>query len=152
MEVSNFGLWRKYIFDDHSLEEEPVELPSFHLFGEKDKRLKESKIVASYWDSSQQVTYTHDRGHEIDTLMWTRETETMKSLNLFLDKHLLSTQEHEDQNLDSIVRMQLKDLDLILEQMQHKDKLELRSILQGYQQQHGTFRCATESPWQSHQS
>lgn len=62
--------------------------PSFHIFGKKDKHLTDSKIIAQqYWDQSQSITCTHDRGHEIDMQMWKREIEMIDQLQKFLDTH-----------------------------------------------------------------
>lgn len=41
------------------------------------------------------MTYTHNRGHEIDVQMGRREKELIVTLNKFLDKYLLSGKEAE---------------------------------------------------------
>jgi predicted esterase len=65
-----------------------IDVPSFHMFGKKDKFLTDSKTVAEYWNHTLKVTHTHSRGHEIDTMMFNREKEMMAKLEKFLDKHV----------------------------------------------------------------
>jgi len=72
----------------------PVVLPSFHILGEKDLFFYQSEALSKYWDPFQKVTHTHNRGHDVDSLMWTRETEMMALLDNFLDKHIPSTSRH----------------------------------------------------------
>ena len=88
----------------------------------------------------------------------------IKSLNIFLDKHLSSTKfqvddqncldaegtlyvnpdqlivpqepKDNDQNLENNVRMQLKNLDQVLEQIPHDEKLKLHKFLRCYEEQH----------------
>ena len=69
----------------------PVVLPSFHILGGKDLLFNQSEALSKYWDPFQKVTHTHDRGHEVDPLMWSRETEMIALLDNFLDKHISST-------------------------------------------------------------
>ena len=68
-----------------------AKLPSFHLLGEKDPLINQSEAISKCWDPFQKVTHTHDSGHEVDLLMWTRETELMASLYGFLNKCLSLT-------------------------------------------------------------
>mmetsp|Transcript_47204 Transcript_47204/g.100413 ORF Transcript_47204/g.100413 Transcript_47204/m.100413 type:complete len:242 (-) Transcript_47204:82-807(-) len=65
-----------------------VDVPSFHIFGKKDKLLIDGKKIAEYWASSCKVAHTHGRGHEIDARMFAREEEMMVKLNDFLDENL----------------------------------------------------------------
>ena len=67
-----------------------INMPSFHIFGRRDMHFNDSNAIAEYWDPSQKMTHTHARGHEIDLLMWTRETELINKLNHFLDEQLPS--------------------------------------------------------------
>ena len=64
-----------------------IDAPSFHVFGEKDRLLNDSRIVAEYWAPSRRVTCAHGRGHEIDMQMHVREKEVMRKLNAFLEEH-----------------------------------------------------------------
>jgi len=73
-----------------SKNDEPINLPSFHIFGKKDRHLVNSKLISQYWNRSQMITHTHDRGHEIDMQMHTREKEMIVKLNDFLDEHCSS--------------------------------------------------------------
>mmetsp|Transcript_26606 Transcript_26606/g.56220 ORF Transcript_26606/g.56220 Transcript_26606/m.56220 type:complete len:245 (+) Transcript_26606:308-1042(+) len=68
-----------------------INMPSFHIFGKKDRLLVKSKEVAQYWDSSGKVTHTHEGGHGIDVQMHTREKEMMKKLNDFVGERLSSS-------------------------------------------------------------
>jgi len=67
-----------------------IDVPSFHIFGKKDRLLVDGKKMADYWDPSKKVTHTHGRGHEIDMQMNKREKEMMVKLKKFLDEHLSS--------------------------------------------------------------
>ena len=64
-----------------------INVPSFHIFGKKDRIMMDSKTIAEFWDQSQKVTHTHGRGHEIDAQMYNREKEMIVKLNEFLDEH-----------------------------------------------------------------
>ncbi|KAL7526956.1 hypothetical protein ACHAWF_001983 [Thalassiosira exigua] len=68
----------------------PIDLPSFHIYGEKDPYLSDSRRVAGYWDETNRVEHTHARGHEIDVRMRVREKELMAKLNQFVGQQLPS--------------------------------------------------------------
>jgi len=65
-----------------------VKIPSFHIWGKKDRILNDSKTIAEYWDPPMRITHSHGRGHEIDVQMCHREGEMMEKLSKFLDDHL----------------------------------------------------------------
>ena len=64
-----------------------IDMPSFAIFGKKDRHLNDGKIISQYWEPSKRVSHTHGRGHEIDMQMFAREKEMMAKLNHFLDEH-----------------------------------------------------------------
>lgn len=65
-----------------------IDIPSFIILGKKDMHYSDGKVIAQFWDQSRQVMHTHDRGHEIDMRMYTREGEMIAKLNDFLDAGL----------------------------------------------------------------
>jgi hypothetical protein len=80
-----------------------INLPSFHIFGEKEER-RNKLLPELFWDPSQKVTCFHSGGHDLSPLLWT--PELMELLDQFVEK----------QN----VRIRLKSLDEELEQIQHE--------------------------------
>ena len=68
----------------------PIEIPSFHIWGNKDPHFPDSKAISEYWDASQRVICSHDRGHEIDMQMHRRELQMITNLEKFLDEQLPS--------------------------------------------------------------
>jgi len=63
-----------------------IDLPSFHIFGEKDPILADGQALEPYWNTEKRMKYTHTRGHEIDMNMTRREPELGKLLKDFLDE------------------------------------------------------------------
>ena len=76
-----------------SKSDQPISIPSFHIFGNKDRHLVNSKMISQYWNQSQMITHTHNRGHEIDMQMHTREKEMIVKLNDFLEEHCCPSDE-----------------------------------------------------------
>ncbi|KAL7542765.1 hypothetical protein ACHAXR_013097 [Thalassiosira sp. AJA248-18] len=111
----------------------PVALPSFHIHGENDIFVNQSKTIATFWDTSQKETSSHGGGHEIGSQIWTRETEMMELLKNFLDN-----QNHDQSgvghDLEKNAMMQLKSLDEVLEKIQLV-RLNLQKVLQGYEKE-----------------
>lgn len=65
-----------------------VDLPSFHIFGKRDRIMADSLKIAEYWSRSRRTSCTHKRGHAIDMQMCNRETELMAKLDDFLDEQI----------------------------------------------------------------
>lgn len=61
-----------------------IEIPSLHIMGSMDPYLAESKSLMDRWNTSSARTYLHQKGHEIDLLILSREEELAAILNNFL--------------------------------------------------------------------
>ena len=71
----------------------PIEIPSFHIFGARDRLLEDSRKIADHWVG--RITATHSSGHEIDMMMHRREIEMMKKLEDFLNMRLAEMRQRE---------------------------------------------------------
>lgn len=71
----------------------PIGIPSFHIFGEKDRHLEDSRKIADHW--ADRMTATHSSGHEIDMMMHRREIEMMRKLDDFLNTRLAEIRQRE---------------------------------------------------------
>ena len=62
----------------------PINISSFHIFGEKYEFLSQRKIIATFWDPSQQTILSHSGGHELSPKLVT--SELIALLDNFIDK------------------------------------------------------------------
>ncbi|CAJ1945659.1 unnamed protein product [Cylindrotheca closterium] len=63
-----------------------IDIPSLHIMGSADPYLAESKLLLERWTDGSARTYTHQKGHEIDLMILSREEE----LAIVLDEFLIS--------------------------------------------------------------
>lgn len=73
---------------ENSRPNSPICIPSLHMFGAVDPYKSASLELEKCWSNDEKLTYTHQKGHEIDLLILNREKELHRLLTDFLDKHL----------------------------------------------------------------
>mmetsp|Transcript_28844 Transcript_28844/g.69685 ORF Transcript_28844/g.69685 Transcript_28844/m.69685 type:complete len:205 (-) Transcript_28844:25-639(-) len=69
------------VVNDHQVK---IDIPSLHIMGSADPYLAESKALLEWWTAGSARTYTHQKGHEIELLILSREEELGTILNEFL--------------------------------------------------------------------
>lgn len=66
---------------DHPMK---IDIPSLHIMGSADPYMEESRDLLELWSSGSKRSYTHQKGHEIDLLILSREEELATILDEFL--------------------------------------------------------------------